>query len=208
MIGNDIVDRAQAHRESNWQRRGFLDKVFTTDEQHLILTSNDPECMVWTLWSMKESAYKVAVRETEKRVFAPRKLECHLNTQHKETAEGTVFYEKIYQITSSITSHYIATVATSPTLRLNFHQEISLLANATYQHQHALIEKNIKQYCLAHLGIPEENSFLQKDQNGVPTLTLIKSSGEQQTIPISISHHGYYGSFAIACTYGPGRIRL
>lgn len=202
MIGNDIVDRAQAKRESNWQRRGFLDKLFTTDEQRLILTSSDPERMVWTLWSMKESAYKVVARETGKRVFAPKKLACQINIINEETAEGVVFYEKIYPTVSSITPNYIATVAAPTTLPLNFHQEIILLDQATYQHQHRLVGEKIKHYCAASLGIPVENSSLQKDQAGVPALTLIKLSGERLTIPISISHHGYYGSFAIGCTHG------
>jgi phosphopantetheinyl transferase (holo-ACP synthase) len=202
MIGNDIVDRVQAKRESNWQRKGFLDKLFTTDEQRLILTASDPERIVWTLWSMKESAYKVAVRETGKRVFAPRKLECQVNTLTEETAEGVVSYEKIYQTRSSITPHYIASVAVPTNLPFDFHQEISLLNRATYQHQHVSIEKRIKQYCSASLSIPDGNSFLQKDQAGNPALTLIKSSGKQLTIPISISHHGYYGSFAISYIHG------
>ncbi|WP_332368793.1 hypothetical protein [Spirosoma telluris] len=29
MIGNDIVDLTQAKQESNWQRKGFLHKLFT-----------------------------------------------------------------------------------------------------------------------------------------------------------------------------------
>lgn len=202
MIGNDIVDRKQAKLESNWQRRGFLEKVFTPGEQQLILTSTDPERLVWMLWSMKESAYKIAARETGTRVFAPRKLECHLNRLHEETAEGVVSCGKIYQTQSSITSHYIATAAAPATLPLKFYQEISLLDNTRYRHQHESIEKSIKQYCLVKLGISEENSSLQKDQNGTPSLVLITSSGKPLIIPISISHHGYYGSFAIEVPYG------
>ena len=36
MIGNDVVDLELAKKESNWQRRGFLSKIFTKNEQRLI----------------------------------------------------------------------------------------------------------------------------------------------------------------------------
>ena len=37
-IGNDIVDLNLAKTESNWQRKGFLEKQFTQKEQEEILT--------------------------------------------------------------------------------------------------------------------------------------------------------------------------
>ncbi|MVM29707.1 4'-phosphopantetheinyl transferase superfamily protein [Spirosoma sp. HMF4905] len=201
MIGNDIVDRAQAHRESNWQRRGFLEKLFTIHEQKLILTADDPERIVWLLWSIKESAYKASFRETGKRIFAPRKLACQIISISDETAEGVVFYEKIYQTKSLITPQYIASTATSANTSSSLHQTIIPFEKATYQDQHLLIREKIKQYCTDSLSIPKENSYIQKDSNSVPILTLVKSSTEQLHIPISISHHGYYGAFAI----GPNR---
>ncbi|QMW01977.1 4'-phosphopantetheinyl transferase family protein [Spirosoma foliorum] len=201
MIGNDIVDTAQAKRESNWQRRGFLEKLFTTHEQGLILSASNPERLVWTLWSMKESAYKVSVRETGKRAFAPKKLICSITSLSEETVEGTVFYQKAYQTKSSISPQHIATVAILANTELTFHQEIIQFSNSTYQHQNARIQEDIQQYCVDYLAIPPANSYLQKDQNGIPALLVIKPSGEQLSIPISISHHGHYGSFVIDCTH-------
>ncbi len=59
MIGNDVVDLALAKVESNWQRKGYLDKLFTTKEQNLIFCSENPTIMVWILWSRKEAVYKI-----------------------------------------------------------------------------------------------------------------------------------------------------
>ena len=56
MIGNDIIDLSVAKLESNWQRRGFLEKQFTEEEQQLILTASNPFVLVWKFWSMKEAA--------------------------------------------------------------------------------------------------------------------------------------------------------
>ncbi len=77
MIGNDVIDLALAHEESDWQREGFLDKMFTQEEQVLILNYSMPETMVWILWSMKESAYKIYNRQTGNRAYIPLSLICH-----------------------------------------------------------------------------------------------------------------------------------
>jgi hypothetical protein len=45
VIGNDIVDLAW--KESNWKRPGYLNKIFTTKEQLLISSAENPNTMVW-----------------------------------------------------------------------------------------------------------------------------------------------------------------
>ncbi|MES2573664.1 MAG: 4'-phosphopantetheinyl transferase superfamily protein [Bacteroidota bacterium] len=76
MIGNDIVDLASARKESNWKRKGFLDKIFTKNEQLQILYAQNPEVMVWNLWSRKEAVYKIYNRKTQIRGYFPLQLEC------------------------------------------------------------------------------------------------------------------------------------
>ena len=78
MTGNDIVDMATAATESNWKRKGFLEKIFTQKEQEYIHKAASPTQMVWKLWSMKESAYKIYTRQFGGRFFAPLKLSCTL----------------------------------------------------------------------------------------------------------------------------------
>ena len=76
MIGNDIVDLALAIKESNWKRKGYLDKVFTKNEQLRIIKSDNPNNMVWNLWSRKEAAYKIFNRNTGVRIYNPMQFEC------------------------------------------------------------------------------------------------------------------------------------
>ena len=78
MIGNDIVDLHYAKHQSNWQRRGFLDKLFTESEQVFIRNANDSEKVVWLFWSMKESAYKIIARQEKCSFYAPKNA--HLGT--------------------------------------------------------------------------------------------------------------------------------
>ena len=112
MIGNDVIDLALAKKESNWQRKGFIDKIFTSSEQLLILNSEEPEITVWYLWSQKEAAYKIYNRQTKVRAYIPLQFECF----HIEVSDG-IHYGKvhisnqIYFTKTNITLDYIDTVA-------------------------------------------------------------------------------------------------
>lgn len=108
MIGNDIVDLALARKESKWQRDRFLDKIFTKNEQQLILNDANPEIMVWNLWSRKEAAYKIYNRETGIRGFFPLQLECF----YENATLGTVSIKgKSYFTQSKIENDSIYTIA-------------------------------------------------------------------------------------------------
>jgi phosphopantetheinyl transferase (holo-ACP synthase) len=113
MIGNDIVDLVQAATDSNWQRKGFLEKLFTSEEQFLISSDIHPPMMVWLLWSMKESAYKINSRATKLRLFAPVKLVCNNLIVLSNKATGTVHYEDQTYFTASEVheNNYVHTLA-------------------------------------------------------------------------------------------------
>ncbi|WP_264551124.1 4'-phosphopantetheinyl transferase superfamily protein [Flavobacterium sp. N2038] len=114
MIGNDVIDLAQSRIESSWQRKGFLEKIFTPDEQELIKNHPDQEIMVWLLWSMKEAAYKIYNRQTKIREYSPKKLSCIINSLHENDASGEVTYnQNIYYTKTLITSESIHTIAVS-----------------------------------------------------------------------------------------------
>lgn len=108
MIGNDIVDLALARKESNWKRKGFLEKIFTDKEQILILNSENPEIMVWILWSWKEAVYKIYNRKTEIRAYIPMQLECfdYINGAGKVSCFGETYFTE-----TKITTDYILTIA-------------------------------------------------------------------------------------------------
>lgn len=113
MIGNDIIDRAASCRESNWQRKGWLQKLFSAYEQELISGAADPELMVWILWSMKESAYKIWNREQGRSSFAPTRLECRISgaVADKQVGGQVYFAQQVYYTGSTFNDHFIHTVA-------------------------------------------------------------------------------------------------
>ena len=127
MIGNDIVDLALAKKESNWKRRGFLDKLFTPKEQLFILNSINPETTVWNLWSRKEACYKIYNRQTQRRGFIPLQLEC----VDVETKDGIIHgkvvrYGITYYTRTKITSEFIETNAV---LNPDFFDKIKTLSS-------------------------------------------------------------------------------
>ena len=108
MIGNDIVDLVLASKESNWKRKGFLEKIFSTKEQELIQNALNPELMVWNLWSRKEASYKIYNRQTGIKGYFPWLLECQFDNIYSGTVtiDDFIFYTK-----TEITNTYIYTIA-------------------------------------------------------------------------------------------------
>ena len=112
MIGNDIVDLVLARKESNWKRKGFLDKIFTDSEQLCILNSENQENTVWSLWSRKEAAYKIYNRETGNRLYNPLQFECFDLEVSIEFIFGKVTRDNyIYYTKTIVNQDYIYTVA-------------------------------------------------------------------------------------------------
>ena len=106
MIGNDVIDLALAQQESNWQRKGYLDKVFTPKEQNLIFSSDNPTIMVWILWSRKEAVYKIIRQENGKRGFYP------LRIKNSNYELGQVSYETgLFYVKTSIVDDCIHSIA-------------------------------------------------------------------------------------------------
>jgi phosphopantetheinyl transferase len=77
------------------ERPGYLNKIFTTKEQLLISSAENPNTMVWNLWSRKEAAYKIYNRATGIRGYFPLNLECAYenSTTGSVSCKGYILYE-------------------------------------------------------------------------------------------------------------------
>ena len=181
MIGNDIIDLSLAKTESNWQRRGFLEKQFTSNEQQLILASTNSFILVWRFWSMKEAVYKAFTQQNEMRFFAPKKFDCLLISKK----EGMVFYkDQIFYTSSIVTQNYIFTLASFEKLTKAYSKFV----------MPEVIDIMIK------IKLEDITTFSaieieqKKSKNGAPfyyykDILLTRSC--------SISHHGNYGVFSL-----------
>ncbi|MGE6353376.1 4'-phosphopantetheinyl transferase family protein [Flavobacterium sp. NPDC079362] len=120
MIGNDVIDILQSRKESNWQRKGLAQKLFTIDEQLLITHDPEPEMMLWILWSMKEAAYKIYNRQTKIREYIPKKLACTIGSKEPNYCTGKVICEQnIYYTKTIITPDVLHSIAVTCPDNLN-----------------------------------------------------------------------------------------
>ena len=192
MTGNDIVDIIAAAVESNWKRKGFLQKIFTQKEQEYIHSAVAPAHMVWKLWSMKESAYKIYTRQYGGRFFAPQKLSC---TILSETAGQVVINNISYQTIISTARNYIYSIVRQDTFGKNdfYNCCFDLPQEDCVSQQKFIHEKLITHY--ADMKNGDKNDFeIIKDTNNIPFLYCKK---EKMKIPVSITHHGNYAAFTI-----------
>ena len=155
MIGNDIVDLAFALKKSNWKRKGYLDKIFTNHEQLLIGLSDNPENMVWNLWSRKEAAYKIFNRNTGIRIYNPIQFEC-FNT---DKSIGIVINNGVFYYTKTeINLDYIHTV--SVLNRIDF-ESIKLLnrTNKVIKVKGIPFLKGVNEKVLSPISISNHGNF-------------------------------------------------
>ena len=181
MIGNDIIDLSAAKVESNWQRRGFLEKQFTKNEQRQILSALNSFVCVWRIWSMKEAAYKIYTQQNELRFFAPKKFNCSIISEKFGLVN---FKEQVFYTSSIVTSEYIFTLA-------SVEKKIKAYSNLVMPR---LIDRMIKKQLENITTFSSDEIEQKKTKNNAPVyyykdILLTKSC--------SISHHGNYGVFSL-----------
>lgn len=171
MTGNDIVDLAKAKKESDIFRPRYLEKVCSTDEVDLVLSSNHKFNTFWRIWTMKESAYKAFQRELGfKTIFNPFAFTC----QFKDAEFGNVSFQDQKIITKTIQTE-------------NF--MYSEVMNSVAQHRFFgstsdFLLKLKSDFNL--LSLPE----LTTTKEGLPILKLLNKS-----LPLSKTHHGKFQAF-------------
>jgi phosphopantetheinyl transferase (holo-ACP synthase) len=183
VIGNDIVDLNLARLQSNWERQGYLQKLFTEDERKFIVNSNNQELNVWLLWSMKESVYKAVQRKYKlERFYNPKQFVCSQVQLTPEKARGKVSYQdEIFKTTSELFPDKV----------------LSYTANTEFSHFSE--EKNARFLLLQKVSerflIPLDPLNITKTGQGIPLITY---HGDNLQIPFSLSHHGNYSAYALS----------
>lgn len=173
MIGNDLVDLTQAQLESNWRRKGYLDKIYTPEEQELILNSQVPDSMLWLLWTMKEAAYKIVNRFTGIRNYSPLSFICTDLTTDELQASGYVIYrQNKFIIKSTISARLIHSAAVCKAEDLN-----TLMLH--YLKNHPYYQEEFNSLDLGYQ--------LLKSKAGLPQL-IHTPTGNRHAV--SVSHHG------------------
>ncbi|MCO4822358.1 MAG: 4-phosphopantetheinyl transferase family protein [Flavobacteriaceae bacterium] len=190
MIGNDIVDLKQARIDSNWKRKGFLEKIFTQNEQVLIFSSANQHQTVWLLWSMKEAAYKIYMRQFGNRFFNPTRLECNIETK---TKGHVVIGDNTFDTISQIDKNYIHTIA-SKRREKGVKSSCFKIENTSIKLQSELSKKRVLETYSKIRNIPKNSVAIQKDAIGIPYFF---QNNKKQKESLSIAHHGHYCAYVI-----------
>jgi len=159
MIGNDVVDLTLAKTESNWQRKGFLDKVFTKGEQNIIFGSENQDITVWRLWSRKEAVYKILRQKGESRGFYPLSINC-------TNESGLVFYkDSVFYSTTQIRNNCIHTIAVTSVIDFEYIIELKQLKESIYKNEIPFYLENGNCFFMSksHHGRFELSIYLRKD---------------------------------------------
>lgn len=183
MTGNDIVDLKAAFFSGKERKSRFIQKVFTGEEQELILSGR---VGVWCLWAMKEAVYKAHhQRFNLSRKFDPQIIKV-TNVDAKEnnllaTAEynGFKYWGKGYN--SSDYVHFTATCLPQKKIFYEIHpNEIE-------------IKIRLRELIASKLDLEIGDLYLEKNKNSIPQLIYRNSP---LNLPFSITHHGNYGAFS------------
>lgn len=189
MIGNDIIDLNETRKTSNWERPGFMQKIFSIREQEMIYASANPFTKVWQLWSMKESAYKVFIQAGGERFFNPSKIECRINTSN---CGQVILNRTLLNTSTSFHSNYLFTTAISAQSAIE--TRIFELAESNSSYQSNFMHEQVLTDFAKNNSIDIADISLQKTSTGVPVLYL---QNKPLSTSLSISHHGNYGAYSI-----------
>ena len=174
MLGNDVIDLTLAKTQSNWTRRNYLSKIFSQQEQNIIYSSDNPELMVWLMWSMKEAAYKIVNRKTGLRFYDPKAFCCSFDLDGWQ-AKGSVEYlgEKFLTY-SDVAQYYVHT--------------LSITSAISFEKCRIIHAQNCSDYvtCFNH---DHTDLKLQRNNSGLPEI-YIKRTMKQHIA--TTSHHGRF----------------
>jgi phosphopantetheinyl transferase (holo-ACP synthase) len=190
MIGNDIVDLKLASAGERWKSQRFLDKTFSPNEQKMISDAKNPFQMIWLFWSMKESAYKIYFRQSLKSFFNPTKIVCRM---HSETKGSVRLFNSLYRTSTSITREYIYTIAFSD-INGSLISACDKLPYADYITQHNESYRSALCAFSNFKKVPIDDLSISKNEWGLPDLYI---NSIKKSIPLSITHHGYYAGYAM-----------
>jgi holo-[acyl-carrier protein] synthase len=181
MLGNDIVDLNHLPKEERSLSKPYLSKICSNREIDKILNSEHPNLCLWSIWTMKESAYKIAMKLGAERAFNPKKFE----TFQVDANAGLISSDYGTMISATIFDE-------------NFIHSVAFLSNSNAYKSGQLIcsdnqSEAVRQAIIQDFRTqnPLQNRVEVIMQQDIPFL-----SSDQGFVDISLSHHGDFIAWA------------
>ena len=130
----------------------------------LIFSSKNEHQTVWLLWSMKEAAYKIYVRQFGERFFNPKRLECAFESK---TKGRVVIEDVVYKTTSQYDKNYIHTIA-SRLGEKGVKSSCLKIENSSIKLQSQLSRKDVLEAYSKNQNVHKNSVTIKKDTLGIP----------------------------------------
>ena len=90
-VGNDVVDLKASGAIAKSRDTRFVKRALSTIEMQTVLTSDQPDSLLWAFWAAKETSYKVVSKSYPDITSAPRRYSVKLVSERIENeASGVV----------------------------------------------------------------------------------------------------------------------
>jgi len=122
-LGNDIVNISTERSKLKYLDQRFLKRVFTKNEQNLILAVNDKSKIFWAIWAAKEAAFKACQKQCPELIFSHNTFEVNFDINslncvmvtldnYSDSITGTVYYkDKFLAVTWQFNEHTVHCMA-------------------------------------------------------------------------------------------------
>ncbi len=183
MIGFDIVSLSASEFDSEDRMMAYASKILTESEMIWWLSQANPFVVLWKVWTIKESVFKIESKLGAERLLVPKKYEVIGNGKRGigglgEESEVVGTLGKYHAITCEEKECVYSAVAQTQ-------EELSAIRMA-----HFALESDIPDF--QSMAVHQQLSqFLEQNPEIAAGLTA------ESSIDISVSHHGMWGGFAI-----------
>jgi len=192
-LGNDIVDLKDPLAQGKADNQRFLNKICSEIEQKLILTSPDPNVMLWTLWSIKEASFKAAKKLLWTAKFIPKQFLCHRGSQDENS--WTCFYLDLhFHVKVAITSEYVHAIAINLD---SFEGVVGKVVNVGDEDEASDLVRAYALDLLTERGV-KADSIRRQMINGQPgPPTAYAGEVEAKGCDVSLSHDGRFAAAVV-----------
>ncbi len=177
MIGFDIVSLTDSSFPSDDRRDAYAAKVMTEAEMNWWAVLPDQYVSLWTLWTIKESIYKIESKLGGARLFTHKKYEVLVG-------EGETPIQAVGTMGKYVANTYVAEDCVYSVVAQNM-EELNTTRVAHFpledqdpDFQSMVVHQQLSEFLEAHPHIAEGLS-------------------EASDLDVSVSHHGLWGGFAI-----------
>lgn len=191
IIGNDIIDLSYWLPLNKASNPRYIDKICTQEEQAALALAEDANLLLLRLWSMKEAAYKIAVKLGAERAFIPKRLESVIVSAKKGQVKSV--WGEFLTLTET-TPNFLHTIASNESLDIDrICSQVFSLESSLPEIQSKVVKTALLDKIAAHLELHTTDLNIEMIDN-IPRLFV---EGQLSGIDLTMSHNGGWGAFCV-----------